>query len=103
MMRPDTQRAMHHTAALAVILGVLGILTRTAALLFFGILVGGVVFAVWRFRGGSRIKVQRLARRSRKHDGTASNYQVLRFHSRQAIRRRAGILAPGSRLGPEDF
>ena len=63
------------------------------------LLVGLVVFAlvllrVWQRRGGSAGTVNRWSRRSRRNDGVASWWQVLRTSSWWAARRRARVLRP---------
>lgn len=54
-----------------------------------------VVFAAWRqHRGGSAGLVYRWSNRSRRNQGVASPYAILRVASRSAMRRRATVLRP---------
>jgi type IV secretion system protein VirD4 len=74
------------TRALAIWLVVLGI-----------VLLGSPTLVWMRGRRGSAAQVNRWARRSRRNDGVASAWTVLRVSSALAVRRRAAVLRPSYR------
>jgi hypothetical protein len=60
----------------------------------------GLGLALWRGGTGSSGQVHRWARRSRRNDGVASAWSVLRVSSVFAVRRRAAVLRPSHRSIP---
>ncbi|PRX47740.1 TraM-binding TraD/TraG-like protein [Prauserella shujinwangii] len=62
-----------------------------------GLLLGGVVLAVSRRRTGTVGTVNRWSRRSKRNDGVASAWTILRVASGWAIRTKAGVLRPSLR------
>ena len=63
--------------------------------LLAGLTVLAITVAVWRSgRGGSAGTVRRWSRRSRRNDGVASRWAILRTASRWAVRRKATVLRP---------
>jgi len=58
----------------------------------------GTVWARWRPPTGSRRLIGRWDRRSRRHQGTASRWDIWHTSSRTAMRRRAGVLRPSLRV-----
>lgn len=62
-----------------------------------GLLVGGVLLSVARRRTGTAGTVHRWSRRSKRNDGVASSWTILRAASPWVLRRKAAVLRPSLR------
>jgi type IV secretion system protein VirD4 len=101
-MAAGRSRWLRRAALLGVVLVLLGWGDHREAggirLLLAGVLILAGVVAVWRHgRSGSAGAVRRISSRSRRRDGVASRWVILRSASRFAVRRKMRVLRPSTR------